>query len=104
MEASPRRLVLVEQISTQQDEIYLQANKYTNQRVFKTHDPQCCAFTHLSTCMYLVCLGIFKDLVQCVVRVIATDGILLKVAEVNVCSDEDLEGVLIIPKTKGSAK
>lgn len=46
---------------------------------------------------YLLCLGMLQDLFQRVVRVIAADGILLQVTKMNVCSNEDLESILIIP-------
>lgn len=47
--------------------------------------------------MYLLRLGMFQDLFQGVVSVITTDGVLLQVTKMNVCRNEDLESILIIP-------
>lgn len=46
---------------------------------------------------HLLCLGMFQDLCQRVVSVIATDGILFQVTKMNVCRNEDLESILIAP-------
>lgn len=48
----------------------------------------------------LLSLGMFQDLVQRVVRVIASDGILLQVTQMDVCRNEDLEGILVVPERK----
>lgn len=53
--------------------------------------------SHLNTDVYLLCLGMFQDLFQRFVRVIATDGILLQVTKMNVRRNEDLESILIVP-------
>lgn len=47
--------------------------------------------------VYLLRLGMFQDLFQGFVSVIATDGVLLQVTKMNVCRNEDLECILIIP-------
>ena len=56
-------------------------------------------YTRPSSRKYLISLGTFHDLIERVKGVAATDSILLEEAQVNICSDEDLEGVLIIPKS-----
>lgn len=54
--------------------------------------------TPASTCTYLICLGTFQDLIERVVSVTAADSILLEVTEVNISSNQDLKGILIIPR------
>lgn len=94
----------MKQISTQQNEINLQANKNAKStRHLKQLGESFQANTdswfdaESTIVQYLICLGTFHDLIQCVVGVIAADGILLEVAQVNICSNEDLERILIIP-------
>lgn len=49
---------------------------------------------------YLFILCTFQDLIHGVVRVTASDSILLHVAEVNVRGEQDLKCILVIPGRK----
>lgn len=90
----------MEQITAKQDEIYLQTSNKRVLGMYIRADIDIHEYIHLSMFIYLICLGTFQDLIQCVIGVTATDSILLKVAQVNICSEQDLEGVLVIPRKK----